>query len=129
NRYGLRARRGANRRRPNRRCVRGAARTLSTHRDTRSWACRSLRLWPSSRRNALASAPFQLGDDGRDDLVQIADHGVVGLGDHGGIGIGVDREHVLRGLHTHPVLYGAGDPARDVELGGDALTGLADLIG
>ena len=43
--------------------------------------------------------------------------------------IGVDREHVLRGLHTHPVLYGAGDPARDVEIRGDALAGLADLVG
>ena len=95
------------------------------HPAARDRRCRCSR----RRRRGHARAPAELVDDRGHDLVQVADHRVVGLGDHGRVGIGVDRQHVLRGLHTHPVLYGAGDPARDVEVGRDALAGLADLVG
>src|SRR6266446_2134024 len=60
------------------------------------------------RSRLLPSAP-DLGDDRGNDLVQVADHRVVGLGNHGRIAIGVDGQNVLCRLHTHPVLYGAGD--------------------
>ena len=70
-----------------------------------------------------------LGGDRRDDGVEVADHGVVGLGHHVGIRVGVDRDDLLRRHRPHPVLDRSGDAARDVQLRRDAGAGLADLVG
>ena len=53
---------------------------------------------------------------------------VVGPRDHGRVRIGVDRHDVLRALAARQVLYGTTDPARHVELRGDAGARLADLL-
>ena len=79
-------------------------------------------------RRLSASSP-ELGDDRGEDGVEVADDGVVGLGDHGRVLVGVDGQHPLGRHHPDPVLDGAGDAAGDVELGRDALAGLADLVG
>ena len=77
---------------------------------------------------ACPSSP-ELGHDRGEDGVEVADDGVVGLGDHRRILVGVDGQHPLGRHHPDPVLDGAGDAAGDVELGRDALAGLADLVG
>ena len=71
----------------------------------------------------------QLGADGRDDLVQVADHGVVGAGEDRRLRVGVDGEDLLRALRARDVLRRAADPAGDVEVGGDLRARLADLVG
>src|SRR5207247_716149 len=81
----------------------------------RAWLCRS-------------SLP-QLGADRRDDLVQVADHGVVSVGEDRRLGIGVDCEQLLRPLAAGDVLRGAADPAGDVEVRRDFRARLADLTG
>ena len=66
---------------------------------------------------------------GRHHLVQVADHGVVGVRDDRRVGIGVDREDPLGALAAGHVLGRAADAAGDVDLGRDLGAGLADLIG
>ena len=53
------------------------------------------------RRHSAPAAP-DLRVDGRDDLVQVADHGVRRLGDHRGVGVGVDREDRLGAASSRP---------------------------
>ena len=77
-------------------------------------------------------APRAFRSSARDrghDLVQVADHRVVGAGEDRRLGVGVDREDLLRALAAGDVLGGAADPARDVEVGRDLRAGLADLVG
>src|SRR5215510_10613459 len=78
------------------------------------------------------SAPVSLGaeglDQGGDDLVQVADDGVVGVGEDGGAGVGVDGDDVLRAGAAGDVLDGTADAAGQVELRGDLGAGLADLL-
>src|SRR3954447_16850403 len=64
-----------------------------------------------------------------DDLVQISDHTEVGELEDRRVLVLVDRDDVLRGLHTDLVLDRARDAEREVELRCDRLTGLADLRG
>ena len=84
-----------------------------------------------ARRADVYVAPrlSQLGGDRRHDLVQVADHRVVGAGEDRRLGVGVDREDLLRALAAGDVLRGAADPAGDVEVGRDLRAGLADLVG
>ena len=79
------------------------------------------------RRSALAG--LNLGDDRRNHLVEITDHGPVGLGHHVGFLVGVDRQDVLRRHCADPVLDGTRDARGDVDLRGDPGSGLADLVG
>ena len=75
-----------------------------------------------ARRRATAMRPRLLRSsaaDRRDDLVQVADHGVVGAREDRRLGVGVDREHRLRALAARDVLGRAADPAGDVEVGRD----------
>src|SRR5215475_5570290 len=65
----------------------------------------------------------QLGDD----LVQIADHAEVGELEDRSVRVLVDRQDVLRVLHSDLVLDRAGDARREVQLRRHRLTGLADL--
>src|SRR5699024_6212204 len=63
----------------------------------------------------------------RGDRVQVTDDSEVGeVGDRC-LGVLVDRDDVLRGLHTGTVLDRTGDPERDVQVRADCLTGLTDL--
>ena len=94
---------------------------------------------PRSRRRARRAAgtdgygaPSRRADRGADrghDLVQVADHRVVGAGEDRRLGVGVDREQPLRALAARHVLGRAADPAGDVDLGRDLRAGLADLVG
>ena len=84
-------------------------------------ARRRASLWPSH-------LP-ELGRDRGDDLVQVADHRVVGVREDRRLGIVVDREQRLRALAAGDVLRRAADPARDVEVGRDLRARLADLVG
>src|SRR5712692_1127923 len=87
---------------------------------------------PGVRRKAgyrhSPSTSAQGGEEGRDDLVQVADDGVVGVGQDGGARVGVDRDDVLGARAAGDVLDGAADAAGQVELGGDLGAGLADLL-
>ena len=87
---------------------------------------------------ASASAPAsvvmssrlpELGGDRGNDLVQVADHRVVGVGEDRRLGIVVDREQLLRALAPRDVLGRAADPARDVEVGRHLRSGLPHLVG
>ena len=63
-------------------------------------------------------APFAFRISARDrghDLVQVADHGVVGAGEDRRLAVGVDRQQLLGALAAGHVLGRAADPARDVE--------------
>ena len=60
--------------------------------------------------------------------MHIADDAVGGNAEDGRIGVLVDRDDDVGRLHAGQVLDGAGDAARDVELGADGLAGLADLV-
>src|SRR5262245_12292162 len=60
-------------------------------------------------------------------LEQVAHHAVVDQLEDRRFGILVDGHDHLRGLHAGPVLNGAGDADRDVELWRDGLARLADL--
>src|SRR5450756_68414 len=71
----------------------------------------------------LADVLDELGDDGE----QVADDAEVGDLEDRGLGVLVDRDDRLGGLHACPVLDGAGDADRDVQLRRDGLAGLADL--
>ena len=57
--------------------------------------------------------------DRRHDLVQVADHAVVGAREDRRLAVGVDREQLLGALAAGHVLGRAADPARDVDLGRD----------
>ena len=59
---------------------------------------------------------------------EVADDAVVDEVEDRGLGVLVDRDDGLRGLHAGAVLDGAGDAGGDVELRGDRLAGLADLV-
>ena len=63
------------------------------------------------------------------DLVQVADHRVVGAREDRGLRVGVDREDPLRAPAAGHVLRRAADPARDVEVGRDLRPRLPDLVG
>ena len=63
------------------------------------------------------------------DLVEVADHGVAGLGHHVRLRVGVDGDDVLGRHRPDPVLDGPGDAAGDVHGRGDPRAGLADLVG
>src|ERR1700742_1310721 len=81
------------------------------------------------RRSAAALLGFdRLGQLG-DDLVQIADHTEIRELEDRGVRILVDRQDVLRVLHTDLVLDGAGNAGRQIQLGRDRLAGLTDLGG
>src|SRR5579872_87684 len=69
-----------------------------------------------------------LGRDRRDDLVQVADHGIVGAREDRGLGVGVDREQALGALAARHVLGGTADAAGDVDLGRDLRARLPDLV-
>ena len=64
-----------------------------------------------------------------EDLVHVADHGVVRAREDRRLAVGVDREDPLRSLAARHVLRRPGDPTRDVEVGCDLRPGLADLVG
>ena len=55
--------------------------------------------------SGVAAADF--GADGRDDLVEVSEDGVVGPVHHVGLGVSVDGENLLRCHRPHPVLDGA----------------------
>src|SRR3954470_16290760 len=86
-------------------------------------ASRSYRPWEWCRRACPASlsgtaayrqrrsAGAKRVDQGGDDLVQVADDGVVGVGQDGGARVGVDRDDVLRAGAAGDVLNGAADAA------------------
>ena len=59
--------------------------------------------------------------------MQIADHTEVAVLEDRSVLILVDRKDVLRVLHSDLVLNRAGDSERQVEVGGNRLTGLPDL--
>src|ERR1700677_5004527 len=63
----------------------------------------------------------------RDDLEQVADHAEVGQLEDGCLRVLVDGDDGLRGLHAGPVLDGAGNADRHVQLRRDRLAGLAPL--
>src|SRR3954451_14958405 len=62
------------------------------------------------------------------DLVQVADDAEVDQLEDGRLGVLVDGHDGLRGLHAGAVLDGTGDAGGDVQLRGDALAGLPDLV-
>src|SRR5919201_1777812 len=70
----------------------------------------------------------RLGQLGHD-LVQVTDDAEVGELEDRRVRVLVDRDDVLRVLHAHLVLDGAGDARGEVELGRHRLAGLADLAG
>src|SRR5208282_2285586 len=76
----------------------------------------------------LASAGAEGLDQRRDDLVQVADNGIIGVGEDGGARVGVDGDDVLGARAARDVLDGAADAAGQVELRGDLGAGLADLL-
>ena len=63
----------------------------------------------------------------RGDLEQVADDAEVGDLEDRRLRILVDRDDRLGRLHAGPVLDGAGDAQRDVQLRRHGLAGLADL--
>src|SRR5215475_1706676 len=79
-----------------------------------------------SRSSAALLGFDRLGQFG-DDFVQIAHHAEVRELEDRSIRILVDREDVLRVLHSDLVLDRAGDARREVQLRRDRLTGLTDL--
>src|SRR5258708_6754520 len=72
---------------------------------------------------------FQFGEDGGDELGDVADDAVVGDFEDGGFGVAVDGDDGLAFVHTGEVLDGAGDSDGDVEPGLNGLAGLANLFG
>ena len=72
---------------------------------------------------------FEFGEDGGDELGDVADDAVVGDFEDGGFGVAVDGDDGFALVHAGEVLDGAGDADGDVELGLDGLAGLADLLG
>src|SRR5215210_6783469 len=116
----------------------------SRTRSTSSFARRPKSVPPMASTAASASAPSatamgvplrsglrlsQLGRDRRDDLGQVADHGVVRVREDCRLAIGVDREDLLRALAARDVLRRPADAAGDVEVGGHLRAGLPDLVG
>src|SRR3954451_834092 len=87
------------------------------------------RVWgagcPLGSGSALAGGDLLGG--GGDDGVQVTDHAEVGQLEGRRLRVLVDRDDRLRGLHPGPVLDGAGDAHRDVQLRRHRLAGLADL--
>src|SRR5689334_18739217 len=85
--------------------------------------------WPglAAWRSTLALADL-LGGGGQD-LVQVADHAEVDELEDGCLLVLVDRDDGLGGLHAGAVLDGAGDAGGDIQLRGDSLAGLPDLVG
>src|ERR1700733_3515459 len=75
-------------------------------------------------RLAIAECGYQGGDD----LMQVADHGVVGVGQDRGARVGVDRDDVLGPGAAGDVLDRAADAAGQVQLRSDLGAGLADLL-
>ena len=63
------------------------------------------------------------------DLVQVADHRVVGAREDRRLRVAVDREDLLRALRAGDVLRRAADAARDVQIRGDLRARLPDLVG
>src|SRR4051794_24068489 len=78
------------------------------------------------RRSALALGDLfgHRGEDG----VQVADDAEVDELEDRRLLVLVDRHDGLRGLHPGPVLDRAGDAGGEVELRGDGLARLADLV-
>src|SRR6185437_5564002 len=65
--------------------------------------------------------------DRRHELVEVTDQAVVGLLEDRGVRVSVDRDDDLRPGHTHHVLQLAGDADGEVQPGGDARAGTADV--
>ena len=82
-----------------------------------------------ARGRLSASRLPQLGRDRRHDLVQVADHRVVGAREDRRLRVGVDREDRLRALAAGHVLRRARDAAGDVDVGRDLRPRLPDLVG
>src|ERR1700761_9502849 len=70
---------------------------------------------------------FEFGQDGGDELGNIADDAVVSDLEDRGFGIAVDGDDGLALVHAGEMLDGAGDADGDVELGLNGLASLADL--
>ena len=74
------------------------------------------------------SAVLEGLDEGRQDLVHVAHDAEVGHREDRRLGILVDGDDVLRALHAHQVLGGAGDARGDVHRRLHDLAGLAHLV-
>src|SRR3954449_8112436 len=70
-----------------------------------------------------------LRDDGWQDRVEVADHGVGRAGDHRRVPVGVDGHDRLGGTRPDHVLDRPADAAGDVQISGDPRPRLADLLG
>src|SRR5690606_29794931 len=71
---------------------------------------------------------FDFGNQRRQDFVQVARDGVVGLGHDRRVGIGVYRQYLFGATRADHVLDGAANTAGDVKLRRDARAGLPDLV-
>src|SRR5438132_12376400 len=99
-----------------------------------------LPIWPAPMMPMLLIMPllpasalpsFALGELGVElghQLEEIADEAVIGDLEDRRLLVLVDGDDDLRVLHPGEVLDGTRDADRDIELGGDDLAGLADLI-
>src|SRR5712691_7891887 len=83
---------------------------------------------PSPRRDRSLLALSELLVELRQDLEQIADDAVIGDLEDRRLVVLVDRDDDLGILHPGEVLDRARNADRDIELGGDDLAGLADLV-
>src|SRR5882757_10262253 len=92
-----------------------------------SWAAVSVR--PRTIGKVRLRLFFQFGQDGGDELGDVADDAVVGDFEDRGFGVPVDGDDGFAFVHAGEVLDGAGDADGDVEFGLDGLAGLADLLG
>src|ERR1700729_2919240 len=72
---------------------------------------------------------FEFGEDGGNELRDVADDTVVGDLEDGGLGVAVNGNDDLAFVHAGEMLDCAGDTDGDVELGLDGFSGLADLLG
>ena len=72
---------------------------------------------------------FEFGEDGGDELGDVADDAVVGDFEDGGFGVAVDGDDGFALVHAGEMLDCSGDADGDVEFGLDGFSGLADLFG
>src|SRR6185312_16071445 len=79
-------------------------------------------------RSAIRELFRELGVECRDELEEIADDAVIGDLEDRRFFVLVDRDDDFRILHAGQMLDRAGNADRDIEVGGDDLAGLADLI-
>src|SRR5262249_45639851 len=78
--------------------------------------------------SAIPELLGELAMERGDELVEIADEAVIRDLEDRRFLVFVDRDDDLRILHAGEVLDRARDADRDIEVGGDDLAGLADLI-